>query len=325
MKYGKEDMLRFYKKMYEIRQCDDRLARLKLKDLVMNGFHPYMGEEAVAVGVCDTLKKEDYVVSTHRPQGHSIAKGSTIRSIYCEMLGRIGGPSNGLGGPMQWIDAENNFFCGSIVGSGVCSATGFGLSIKKSGKKNVCVCIFGDGASNTGSFHEGLNLASIWKLPIVFVCENNQYGEAMPVKEFVSVEKISQRAAGYSIEGRTIDGMDVKAVAGDSSEFIQRTREGEGPFFLETVTYRYRGHYMGDPDNYRTKEEIAEWRKRDPVDRCRKELIDQHGMKEGEIKKLEEEIEKQSYKDQEWALAQPKPTLEYAVGNVLVPVAGRDA
>ncbi len=325
MKLDKNDLLALFKKMVEIRQCDERLARLKLKDLVMNGFHPYMGEEAVAAGVCYWLEKGDYVISTHRPQGHALAKGASVRSIFCEMLGRLGGPSNGLGGPMQWIDAENNFYCGSIVGSGVCYANGFGLGMKQKGKNTVCVCFFGDGASNTGAFHEGLNLAAIWKLPVVFVCENNQYGEAMPVKDFVSVDRISKRAESYGLEGISVDGMDVLTVAEAAHQAISRAREGEGPQFLEAITYRYRGHYMGDPENYRTKEEVEEWKKKDPIDRCRRELIDRGQMSESECFMIEQEIASQSDEDQAWALAQPKPSLEFATSHVLLPVAGRNA
>ena len=325
MSFKKDEVLGFFKKMLELRACDDRLASLKYKDLVMNGFHPYVGEEAVAVGVCATLRKADYVVSTHRPQGHALAKGASGRAIFCEMLARMGGPSNGLGGPMQWIDAETNFFCGSIVGSGVSYATGFGLAVKRQGQGNICVCFFGDGASNTGSFHEGLNLASIWKLPIVYVCENNQYGEAMPVKEFVPVERISSRAVSYGIKGISVDGMDVMAVAQTAAEVIADVRNGKGPVLVEAVTYRYRGHYLGDPENYRTKDEINEWRKKDPIDRCHKLLVADYGCTEAELQAIEKDITRQADHDQEWALAQPKPTLEYAVSNVLVPVAGREA
>ncbi len=325
MKLEKNDLLKLFRKMIEIRQCDERLARLKLKDLVMNGFHPYMGEEAVATGVGYWLQKEDYVVSTHRPQGHALAKGATVRSIFCEMLGRMGGPSNGLGGPMQWIDTENNFFCGSIVGSGICYANGFGLGIKQKRKNNVCVCFFGDGASNTGAFHEGLNLAAIWKLPVVFICENNQYAEAMPVKDFVSVDRISKRAASYGLEGVTVDGMDVLAVAEQANQAIEQVRAGFGPQFIEAITYRYRGHYMGDPENYRTKAEVEEWRKKDPIDRCRRELVDQWQVTESECYQIEQEIAHQCDEDQSWALVQPKPTLDFATSNVLIPLAGRNA
>ena len=325
MKLEKKDLLALFRKMVEIRQCDERLARLKLKDLVMNGFHPYAGEEAVAAGVGYWLRKEDYMVSTHRPQGHALAKGATVRSIFCEMLGRMGGPSNGLGGPMQWVDAENNFYCGSIVGSGVCYANGFGFGMKQKGKNSVCVCFFGDGASNTGAFHEGLNLSAIWKLPVVFICENNQYGEAMPVKDFVSVDRISKRAGSYGLEEISVDGMDVRAVAEAAYRAIALAREGKGPQFLEAITYRYRGHYMGDPENYRTRDEVEEWKKKDPIDHCRQELIDGWPGIESECLRIEQEIAGQSDEDQVWALAQTKPSLEYATSHVLVPVAGRNA
>jgi TPP-dependent pyruvate/acetoin dehydrogenase alpha subunit len=311
--------------MLELRAFDDRIVPLKLKDLVMDGFHPYAGEEAVAVGVCSNLREDDYVVSTHRPQGHALAKGATMEAIFCEMLGRVGGPSKGLGGPMQWVDASNNFFCGSIVGSGVSYATGFALAVKREGKGRIVVCFFGDGASNTGSFHEGMNLAAVWKLPVLFLCENNQYGEAMPVKEFVSAATISDRAAAYGLKGKTVDGMDVKKVAAAAAEAVEGLRKSKGPVFIEAVTYRYRSHYIGDPDNYRTKEEIEQWRKKDPIDRLRAELLRKWKLKASDLKAMEAEVANLAEEAERKALAQPKPTLEYAVSNVLVPVAGRDA
>jgi len=325
MRFDKGELLELYRRMRELRAVDDRLVPLKLKDLVMDGFHPYVGEEAVAVGVCRRLKNEDYVISTHRPQGHALAKGTSMRAVFAEMLGRLGGPSNGLGGPMQWVDADNNFFCGSIVGSGVSYATGFALAAKKEARGRVAVCFFGDGASNTGSFHEGMNLAALWKLPVLYVCENNQYGEAMPVKEFVPIAQISARAASYGIPGRTVDGMDVEEVASAAGEALESLRGGRGPVLLEAVTYRYRGHYLGDPDNYRTKDEIEQWRKRDPIDRLRRQLLERHGVSEAELQALEQRIEKEAGQAEDWALRQPKATLEYATSNVLVPVAGRNA
>ena len=226
---------------------------------------------------------------------------------------------------MQFIDADHNFFCGSIVGSGVSYATGFALAAKKEGKGRVAVCFFGDGASNTGSFHEGMNLAALWKLPVLYVCENNQYGEAMPVKEFVSAAKISTRASSYGVKGKTVDGMDVNKVAIAAAEAVKALRKGKGPAFIEAVTYRYRGHYLGDPENYRTKAEIERWRKKDPIDRLRKELVSTWKVTEADLKALEAGVEKQAEEAQERAIARPKPTLEYATSNVLVPVAGRNA
>jgi TPP-dependent pyruvate/acetoin dehydrogenase alpha subunit len=325
MEREKSDLLKLYRKMLELRAVDRRLVSLKLKDLVMNGLHPYEGEEAVAVGVCSCLRPDDFVVSTHRPQGHALAKGATMQAIFCEMLGRIGGPSNGLGGPMQWVDAETNFFCGSIVGSGVSYVTGLALVCKREGKGRIAVCFFGDGASNTGSFHEGLNLAAIWQLPVLYICENNQFGEAMPVKEFVSAPKISTRAASYGLKGKTVDGMDVKKVSSAVLEAGKILRKGKGPIFIEAITYRYRGHYMGDSQNYRTKAEIEQWRKKDPITRLRRDLLGNWKVSDADLKVLEAEVDKAAEEAQHWALAQPKPTLEYAVSNVLVPVAGRDA
>ncbi len=325
MEFKQCDLVKLYRKMLELRAVDDRLVPLKLKDLVMDGFHPYVGEEAVAVGVCSNLRKDDYVVSTHRPQGHALAKGASMEAIFCEMLGRVGGPSKGLGGPMQWVDASNNFFCGSIVGSGVSYATGFALAVKREGKGRIVVCFFGDGASNTGSFHEGMNLAAIWHLPVLFLCENNQYGEAMPVKEFVSAAKVSDRAAAYGLKGITVDGMDVKQVALAAAEAVEGLRKGNGPVFIEAVTYRYRSHYIGDPDNYRTKEEIEEWRKKDAIDRLREELLSSWKTKASELKAIEVEVANLADEAERKALAQTKPTLEYAVSNVLVSVAGKDA
>jgi acetoin:2,6-dichlorophenolindophenol oxidoreductase subunit alpha len=325
MELKKSDLLRFYRSMLALRAVDNRLVPLKLKDLVMNGFHPYAGEEAVAVGVCSFLRPDDVVVSTHRPQGHALAKGASMESIFCEMLGRMGGPSNGLGGPMQWVDVDTSFFCGSIVGSGVSYATGLALAAQREGKGRVVACFFGDGASNTGSFHEGLNLAAIWRLPVLYVCENNQYGEAMPAKLFVSAPRIGARGASYGIKGRTVDGMDVKKVAAAAGEAIAGLRKGKGPVFIEAVTYRYRGHYLGDPENYRTKAEIEAWRKKDPIDRLRRELLRTWKVGAAALAEMEAEVERLADEAQERALARPKPTLDFAVANVLEPVAGRDA
>jgi TPP-dependent pyruvate/acetoin dehydrogenase alpha subunit len=319
------DLIGLFRAMLELRAVDARLYPLKLKDLVMDGLHPYIGQEAVAVGICSALKKDDYLISTHRPQGHALAKGASMRSIYCEMLGRMGGPSNGLGGPMQWLDVDHCFFCGSIVGSGVSYSTGFALAAKRENRRRICACFFGDGASGTGACHEGMNLAALWKLPLLYICENNQYGEAMPVKDFVPVAHISQRGAAYGMPGKTVDGMDVLAVAAAAAEAAQRVRDGQGPVLLEAVTYRYKGHYYGDPDNYRTKDEVRQWQAKDPIDRLRKHLLESGLCGADELKAMEEEIERRAEADRDWALQQPTATLDFALGNVLLPVNGRNS
>ena len=316
----RDRLLGLYRQMVLLRHFDELCLQLKLRDLIMNGFHPYSGQEAVAVGVCSALRPDDYVISNHRPQGHSIAKGSTTRAVLCEMLGRWGGVSHGLGGPMQWVDTPRHFYCGSIVGSGITVAAGVALAMQREGQGRVCVCFFGDGASNTGSFHEGLNLAAIWKLPVVYLCENNQYGEAMPVREFVSVEPIAQRAAAYGLQGVTVDGMDVEAVAQAAEAGVAQCRTGTGPVFIECVTYRFRGHYGGDPEHtYRTKAEVAEWRQKCPLKRCRERLLAE-GTDEAALDALEADLRAQLEADQAWALEQPFPTVEQATDHVWIPL-----
>lgn len=317
---NQEQLMALYQRMFMLRQFDEMCLDLKWKDLIMDGFHPYSGEEAVAVGVCSVLNANDVIISNHRPQGHSLAKGSTPREIFCEMLGRRGGVSQGIGGPMQWIDAKRGFYCGSIVGSGMAVATGVALAMQREGQGRVCVCFFGDGASNTGSFHESLNLAAIWKLPVVYVLENNQYGEAMPVREFVSAYPIAKRAAGYGLEGITIDGNRVQAVAQATAEGVAKCRGGSGPVFIEAITYRLLGHYGGDPQwTYRTKEEVDSWRVKCPIARARTELLNM-GMEEEHLISAEASVITQLKVDLAWALEQPFPTVEQATDHVMIPL-----
>ena len=199
-------------------------------------------------------------------------------------------------------------------------ATGVGMAMKQQGSDRVCMCIFGDGASNTGSFHEALNLAAIWKLPIVFVCENNQFAEAMPVREFVACERISSRARAYDLEEITVDGNDVEESRRVATELITRTRKGEGPFLVEAVTYRIRGHYVGDPEKtYRTREEVEEKKKEAPLVRAREKLL-QDGMDDAELDAMDQEIKARMATLREWALEQPFPTLEQAIDHVYIPL-----
>lgn len=313
-------LMELYRHMLVLRHVDEMCFDLKMKDLIMNGFHPYAGQEAVAVGVCSNLRDQDVVVSNHRPQGHCLARGTHPRKIFCEMLGRRGGVSEGIGGPMQWIDAEQRFYCGSIVGSGVSLAGGMALQLQREGRGDVCCCFFGDGASSTGSCHEGMNLASIWKLPVLYLLENNQYGEAMPVEEFVSCTPISKRAAGYSIPGVTVDGMDVVTVHEAVGVALEHIRGGRGPYLIEAVTYRFRGHYGGDPEHtYRTKEEVEHWRQRDPLKLARESLL-KGGIPTGELDAMEQEIVSRLQGDQQWALDQPFPTVEQATDHVMLPL-----
>jgi Pyruvate/2-oxoglutarate dehydrogenase complex, dehydrogenase (E1) component, eukaryotic type, alpha subunit len=315
-------LFEFYSKMYGIRLFDDYCLELKMRDIVMDGFHPYRGEEAVAVGVSDCLRTDDYVISNHRPQGHAIAKGSSYKAVFAELCGRVGGMSDGIGGPMQFIDYEHNFYCGSIVGSGMTIAAGVAMAMKREGKGRVCICYFGDGASNTGSFHEAMNLASIWKLPVVYILENNQYAEAMPVAEFVSAYPISKRGVGYGIPSVTIDGNDVTAVAETIAEAVLAAREGAGPQFIECVTYRTRGHYGGDPEQtYRSKSEVDEWEKpdKDPISRLEL-VLRSKGVTTSEIEALRETVKTVVTDARDSALEMPHPTVDEATAFVMLDI-----
>ena len=315
-----EKLLDLYSKMVTLRQFDDMCRALKTKDIVWSGYHPYTGQEAVAVGCCGQLEKDDFLVGNHRSHCHAVAKGSSVRTILTEMMGRQTGVSGGLGGAMQFIDADNNFFSGSIVGSGIPIAAGIAMAMKQKETSSVCLCLFGDGATNTGSFHEGLNLAAIWKLPVVYVCENNQFGEALPAREFVSADPISKRAHAYGLEAITVDGNDVEAVYAATANAIDKARAGDGPVLLEALTYRIRGHYVGDPEQtYRSKEEVEEWKQKCPIKRCKGKLIER-GIKELQVEELEKEIEIQLEQDKVWALEQPFATLQQATENVWIPL-----
>jgi len=309
----KRQLLDMYRKMVEIRKFDAVCVNLKRKDLILDGFHSYEGQEAVAVGVLSHLGADDYVLSSHRPQGHALAKKSDPGKVLAEMMGRLGGVGRGRGGPMTFSDWENHFITTTTVGSGVPIATGIGFALQTRRKRGVVVSIFGDGAANTGACHEGINLGSVWRLPMIFVCENNLYGEALPFSKSTATEHISERAKGYGIEGITVDGNDVLAVFETAGRFIEKARNGEGPSLLEVITYRIRGHYEGDPQNYRTREEVNTWRKKCPIVRFRKYLLEKASCTEDELIVIDQEVESTIQKAREWALDQPIPTLKQMI------------
>lgn len=312
---------KFYGEMLLLRLFDQQCMDLKKKDLIFSGYHPYEGQEAVAVGFCGALKPDDVLLSTHRPHCHAVAKGCSLEAVLTEMMGRRTGCSGGLGGGMQFIAVENHFYCGSVVGSNLGLATGFGLAMKQRQSGQVCMCLFGDGASNHGTFHEALNLAAIWKLPVVFVCENNQFAEAMPVKEFVSCERISMRARGYGLEEITVDGNDVEESRRAADAAIELCRKGQGPVLIEAVTYRIRGHYVGDPEaTYRDPAEVVEARKHEPLVRARQKLL-AGGTDPAELEAMERTIVEKLASLEKWALEQEFPTLEFAVDHVGIPLA----
>lgn len=309
-----------YRSMVLLRQFDDMSRKLKMEDLIWSGYHPYTGQEAVAAGCCSQLRREDCLLGNHRSHCHAVAKGSSTREVLTEMMGRQTGVSGGLGGAMQFIHAENNLFCGSVVGSNIPLAAGMAFAMKEKETDGVVMCMFGDGGSNTGSFHEGLNLAALWKLPVIYILENNQFAEAMPVAESVACSPLSKRARAYDLEEITVDGNDVEAVFEATARAISKARSGGGASLIEMLTYRVRGHYMGDPeDTYRTRDEVEKWKQQDPIKRSRNRLLER-GIPAAQLDAIDKEISVQLEQDRVWALEQPYATFEQATKHVWIPL-----
>lgn len=283
-----------FEKMVRIRKFEERTRDLFADGELPGNAHLYIGEEAVAVGACAAIKSDDYIISTHRGHGHCIAKGLKTKYMMAELFGRKNGYCKGKGGSMH-IAGFNSAMLGAngIVGGGFPLSVGAALSsyLLKNGK--VTLCFFGDGATAQGSFHESVNLASVWDLPVIFICENNLYGEMTPLHKARNIEKLSENAKAFGIPGTTVDGMDVMDVFDTTSEAVTRAREGRGPSLIECLTYRYRGHFEGDPEHYREKKEVEEWRKKDPIDKFRRKLLEEDILSEGKIKEIEAKIEEE--------------------------------
>jgi pyruvate dehydrogenase E1 component alpha subunit len=281
-----------YRKMRRIRCFEEKLAELVGAGKLAGFLHLYAGEEAVAVGVCAHLGDRDIVSSTHRGHGHCIAKGVGVEGMMAELFGRSTGTCKGKGGSMHISDLDHGMLgANGIVGAGIPLATGAALtaSVKKSGA--VAVCFFGDGATNQGQFHEALNLASIWKLPAVYVLENNGYGEASPTEFVTPMTDLAVRAGSYAMHALVADGMDFFDVYEKAGEAVERARAGEGPTLLECKTYRYFGHYVGDPLTYRTKEEAEDWKQnRDPLDQFETKVVEASLVEAGDLRTIDAEV-----------------------------------
>jgi len=271
---SRDDAVKMLQTMHLIRAFEEKADDLFAHGRVHGTMHLSAGQEAVAIGVCTALQPGDYVLSTHRGHGHCIARGADVRRMMAEFLGKETGYCRGRGGSMH-IAAMDIGILGAngIVAGGLPLSTGVGLSIQQRGTNQVCIAFFGDGAANEGAFHESLNLASVWMVPVVYVCENNQFAMSMPVHRSMRPERIADRAAAYGIPGDQVDGMDVWTVYEAALRAVERARSGGGPTLLECVTYRYRGHSKSDAQRYRTREEVDAWRAQDPIVRCERRLI----------------------------------------------------
>ncbi len=303
--------------MYEIRFFEETVDDLFARGLVHGTMHLSIGQEASAVGSISALRPEDFILSTHRGHGHCIAKGADIKLMMAEFMGKETGYCRGRGGSMHIADMEGrNLGANGVVGGGIPLAVGVGLSLKMRGTEEIVMGFFGDGAANQGAFHEALNMAAIWDLPVVYVCENNQYGMSMSVSRAFKVENISQRAVGYGMQGITVDGNDVLQVYEAATEAVERARAGEGPTLLECKTYRWKGHSKSDQERYRTKEEIESWKKKDPIVRFRQLLIDQGVIGEEEAGQIEAEAGRAIAEALEYAKASPEPSVDTILEGV---------
>ncbi|MEJ2264816.1 MAG: thiamine pyrophosphate-dependent dehydrogenase E1 component subunit alpha [Anaerolineales bacterium] len=262
------------RKMYLIRYFEEKAEALYAMGKIHGTMHLSIGQEACAVGACLALQADDYILSTHRGHGHCIAKGGDPDLMMAEFFGKEAGYCRGRGGSMHIADLEGgNLGANGIVGGGIPVSIGVGLSIKMQNLKRVCLTFFGDGAANEGAFHEALNMAAIWKLPVIYFCENNQYAMSMPVTKALPIDRISQRADAYNIPGVTVDGNDLIEVYGAAQEAVDRARAGKGPTLIEAITYRYRGHSKSDRQRYRTREEVKSWQARDPISNLSERLL----------------------------------------------------
>lgn len=317
MSISKEQLRAMYVDMRRIRTFENTAGRLFAEGKIPGFIHLYLGEEAIAPAVCQWLREDDFLITTHRGHGHLISKGADMKLMLAEIFGKATGYCRGKGGCMH-IAVKDKGVVGAngIVGGGLPIANGVGMSCQVRGTDQVCVCFFGDGASNQGTFHEALNLASIWKLPVIFVCENNFYAVSMSQARHQAIKDIASRGAAYNIPGVVVDGNDPVAVFKAAGDAVTRARQGLGPTLLECKTYRQHGHYEGDPCNYKPEEEQAAWMAKDPLPRYISYLLENKILSEAEIQEIDSQAEKEVADAVAFADALPLPEVESAVEDV---------
>ncbi|CAN5292859.1 pyruvate dehydrogenase (acetyl-transferring) E1 component subunit alpha [soil metagenome] len=306
---SKEDLLRYYREMVLIRRFEERAGQLYGMGLIGGFCHLYIGQEAVAVGVQESVRQgHDKIITGYRDHGHMLAAGMDPKEVMAELTGRSGGSSKGKGGSMHMFDTATGFYGGhGIVGAQVALGTGLAFAGRYRGDDSVSFVYFGDGASNQGQVYESFNMAQLWKLPAIYIIENNQYAMGTSIERSSSTTELYMRGASFGIPGEQVDGMDVLAVKDAVARAVKRAREGGGPFILEVKTYRYRGHSMSDPAKYRSKEEVDEVKKtRDPIDHI-KMLLDEAGAKEDELKAIDAEIKAIVAEAVQFAQESPEP------------------
>ena len=312
-----EKLAGMYKKMMSIRKFEDKTHSLFLEGLIPGTLHQYQGQEAVAVGACANLDDEDFITTTHRPHGYCIAKGVSLDSMMAELFAKKTGCCKGKGGSMHIGDMRVGALPAiAIVGGGIPIACGLALTQKRKNTGKVVVCFFGDGASNEGTFHESLNIASLWNLPVIFLCDNNLYGASTRISLVLPTKNVADRAPAYSIPGVVVDGMDVLAVYQEVKKAVKRAKEGKGPTLVEAKTYRYCGHSRSDPARYQPEEEVREWKSKDPIIKLRHFLMENGNFSQEKLARIEEEVECEIEQSIKFAQDSPLPLPEDAFEDV---------
>jgi pyruvate dehydrogenase E1 component alpha subunit len=321
-KENSKELIDLLRRMWLIRAFEEKVSALYAAREIQGLLHLGIGQEAVAVGACSLLRSNDYVFGSHRSHGHAIAKGADINRLMAEIAGRATGYCAGKGGSMHIVALDAGFVTATgVVGGTIPLALGAAFVAKERKKGQVAVVFFGDGAAQAGAFHESLNIASLWQLPVIFVCENNGYAEFTPLSAHTKVERLAQHAKTYAIPSSTVDGNDLFAVSEATRKAVEKARAGKGPIFIECLTHRLRGHYEGDPAKYRELSQLAEWRKKDPIARFTKALKSKKAISDKDAETIEREARELVEKAAEFALSSPWPDAEEVASQVTAETA----
>jgi TPP-dependent pyruvate/acetoin dehydrogenase alpha subunit len=316
-KENSQETIELLRRMWLIRAFEEKVSALYAERQIVGLLHLGIGQEAVAVGALSLLRDDDFVYGGHRSHGHAIAKGADVNKLMAEIAGRATGYCGGKGGSMHIVAKECGFITATgVVGGTIPLALGAAFAAKERKKNQIAVVFFGDGAGQSGPFHESLNIASLWRLPVIFVCENNGYAEFTPLSAHTKIERLAQHAKTYGIPAETVDGNDLFAVRTAMSKAVDRCRAGKGPIFVECLTHRMRGHYEGDPAKYRELSQLAEWKKKDPIVRVARALKSQKAITDKELEKMKKSAQALAEKAAEFSLSSPWPTDDQVASQV---------